>query len=126
MNDTTTTSAEQAIKDELRRLGWMIPDAQRRLNEHAQTMLRRAEERSRTCEAMMAKPALQYELGGFRRKRSAERARGEGPTRVPLPTTNHARILFEEGLANDANSPAATSCRRSSRESLGPRSTSFA
>ena len=54
MNDTTTTSAEQAIKDELRRLGWMIPDAQRRLNEHAQTMLRRAERAVKDMEAMMA------------------------------------------------------------------------
>jgi hypothetical protein len=54
MNDTTTNSAEQAIKDELRRLGWMIPDAQRRLNEHAQTMLRRAERAVKDMEAMMA------------------------------------------------------------------------
>lgn len=54
MNETTTTSAEQAIKDELRRLAWMIPDAHRRLNEHAQTMLRRAERAVKDMEAMMA------------------------------------------------------------------------
>jgi len=54
MNETTTTSAEQAIKDELRRLEWMIPDAQRRLSEVAQTMLRRAERAVKDMEAMMA------------------------------------------------------------------------
>ena len=39
MNDTTTTSAEQAIKHELRRLAWMIPDAQRRLNDRLKDAL---------------------------------------------------------------------------------------
>lgn len=53
MNHTTTTSAEQASKDKLRRLEWMIPDAQRRLYEHAQAMLRRAEHAVRDMEAMM-------------------------------------------------------------------------
>ena len=50
----TTNNAEQAIQAQLRRLEWMIPDAQRRLAGVAQEMLRRAQNAVHDTEAMRA------------------------------------------------------------------------
>jgi hypothetical protein len=47
----TTNNAEQAIQAQLRRLEWMIPDAQRRLAGVAQEMLRRAQNAVHDTEA---------------------------------------------------------------------------
>ena len=49
----TTNIAEQAIQAQLRRLEWMIPDAQRRLAGVAQEMLRRAQNAVNDSEAML-------------------------------------------------------------------------
>ena len=50
----TTNNAEQAIQAQLRRLEWMIPDAQRRLAGVAQEMLRRAQNAVHDTDAMLA------------------------------------------------------------------------
>ena len=50
----TTNNAEQAIQAQLRRLEWMIPDAQRRLAGVAQEMLRRAQNAVHDTEAILA------------------------------------------------------------------------
>lgn len=50
----TTNNAEQAIQSQLRRLEWMIPDAQRRLAGVAQEMLRRAQNAVNDTEAMLS------------------------------------------------------------------------
>ena len=50
----TNNNAEQAIQAQLRRLEWMIPDAQRRLAGVAQEMLRRAQNAVHDTEAMLA------------------------------------------------------------------------
>ena len=47
----TTNNVEQAIQAQLRRLEWMIPDAQRRLAGVAQEMLRRAQNAVHDTEA---------------------------------------------------------------------------
>ena len=57
MNETKTTTAEHAIQEKLKRLEWMIPDAQRRLAELAREMLRRAENAVKECDAMIANQA---------------------------------------------------------------------
>jgi hypothetical protein len=54
MNDTTNSNAEQAINEQLKRLEWMIPDAQRCVANAAKEMLRRAEDAVKQCEAMIA------------------------------------------------------------------------
>ena len=54
MNDANTTSAEQAIKDELRRLEWMIPDAKRRVAKAAEQMLWRAQRAVEDATAMLS------------------------------------------------------------------------
>jgi hypothetical protein len=50
----TITTTKQAIEDELRRLEWMIPDAQKRVADLAKEMLLRSERAVKDCEAMMA------------------------------------------------------------------------
>ena len=52
MNATNTT--EQTIREELAKLDWMIPDAQRGVAAIANDMLRRAEDAVKQCEAMAA------------------------------------------------------------------------
>ena len=52
MNATKTT--EQTIREELAKLQWMIPDAQRALTATANEMARRAAEAVKQCEAMAA------------------------------------------------------------------------
>ncbi len=54
MSGTTTATAEQAIKEQLKRLEWMIPDAQRSVANAAKEMLRRAEDAVKQCDAMIA------------------------------------------------------------------------
>ena len=54
MSETTTNTAEQAIQERLKKLEWMIPDAQRRLAEVAKEMLRRAEGAVKETESMLA------------------------------------------------------------------------
>lgn len=54
MNETTKTHAEHAIHEQLKRLEWMIPDAQRTVTNAAKEMLRRAEDAVKQCEAMAA------------------------------------------------------------------------
>ncbi|XZE35805.1 hypothetical protein SH501x_001348 [Pirellulaceae bacterium SH501] len=49
-----TNTAKQVIQAQLRRLDWMIPDAQRRLAGVAQEMLRRAQNAVNDTEAMLA------------------------------------------------------------------------
>lgn len=51
-NAATTT--EQAVREELAKLEWMIPDAQRSLADAANEMTRRAADAVKQCEAMMA------------------------------------------------------------------------
>ena len=53
MSGTTTTTAEQAIQEQLKRLEWIIPDAQRRLDNAAKEMFRRAEDAVKQCDAMI-------------------------------------------------------------------------
>ena len=54
MSEMTTNTTEQAIQERLKRLEWMIPDAQRRLAEVAKEMLRRAEGAVKETESMLA------------------------------------------------------------------------
>jgi hypothetical protein len=54
MNEATKNNAEQAINEQLKRLEWMIPDAQRSVTNAAKEMLRRAEDAVKQCEAMVA------------------------------------------------------------------------
>ena len=53
MSGTTTTTAEQAIQEQLKRLEWIIPDAQRSLDNAAKEMFRRAEDAVKQCDAMI-------------------------------------------------------------------------
>ncbi len=54
MSEATTSRAEQAIQEQLTRLEWMIPDAQRSVANAAKEMLRRAEDAVKQCDAMIA------------------------------------------------------------------------
>jgi hypothetical protein len=54
MNETTKCNAEHAINEQLKRLEWMIPNAQRSVANAAKEMLRRAEDAVKQCEAMVA------------------------------------------------------------------------
>lgn len=54
MNDTTTNPTEQAIREQLRRLEWMIPDAKRRLAKAADQILWRAQRAVEDSQAMLA------------------------------------------------------------------------
>jgi hypothetical protein len=78
MADTTNT-AEQAIKDQLRRLEWMIPDAKRRMDEAAQCMLRRAQNAVKATEAMLADGAWSLSWVDFAESdlRAAREAKAE-------------------------------------------------
>ena len=54
MSEATTSTAEQSIQEQLKRLEWMIPDAQRGVANAAKEMLRRAEDAVKQCDAMIA------------------------------------------------------------------------
>jgi hypothetical protein len=54
MNDTTNTPTTEAIREQLRRLEWMIPDAKRRLAKAADQMLWRAQKAVEDSKAMLA------------------------------------------------------------------------
>ena len=75
----TTNAAEQAIKDQLRRLEWMIPDAKRRMDEAAQCMLRRAQNAVKETEAMLADGAWSLSWVDFAESdlRAAREAKAE-------------------------------------------------
>jgi len=75
----TTNNAEQAIKDQLRRLEWMIPDAKRRMDEAAQCMLRRAQNAVKATEAMLADGAWSLSWVDFAESdlRAAREAKAE-------------------------------------------------
>ena len=53
MNDTTNAT-EQAIREQLRRLEWMIPDTKRRLAKAADQMLWRSQKAVEDSKAMLA------------------------------------------------------------------------